>query len=148
MGTPLESFSTSKPPAPGEKCTAANQTCGRGIHPYWMATMLRASRLSKNGDRLVSFRAEVLCLAIFALLLARIAAPHFPPTFFQTAVRSSADPDHIQFLDHDNSEWVSSATVSHLKPPLLMSPHLTSSPDPVIEFLADGFQYDRPPPIS
>jgi hypothetical protein len=110
--------------------------------------MLRACRLPKSDGSFVSFRAEVLCLAIFALLLARVAAPHFPHTFSQTAVRSLADHDHIQLLDHENSEWVSSATVPQLNPPPLISTHLLSSSDPVIEFLADGSQYDRPPPLS
>jgi hypothetical protein len=109
--------------------------------------MAALRRTLKSVRWMISFGAALLCMA--ALLWPRGAAPALRFSFSNTLdFHSTAHHDQGRCFDSEDSQWVAA-----LGTPLVVPPQVTSSEaiynlDVFVEFVTDGWHYNRPPPIG
>ena len=96
----------------------------------------------------VSYRAAIMCVAALSLLWARSAPPSLPHSSVSLAFQSIADHDHRQCFDHEGSQFATPPSTPLATPPPVVSSPPTHTAETVVEFVTDGWHYNRPPPIS
>ena len=105
-------------------------------------------RTSRNVCGVISYRAVIMCAAALSLLWARSVPRISSHSSHSVAFQSSADHDHRQSFDHDESQWAAPPSAPRSAPPLAVSSDATYASAPLLEFITDGWHYNRPPPRS
>ena len=102
----------------------------------------RSSRHVVQGSVLV-------LLATLALVLPQgvLSAP-LQAASLQSTVKCLTSNAGLQYLDTDVATWGVPARI--VQPSLASTtyPHLTSASEPLVPFQANGFHYNRPPPLT
>jgi hypothetical protein len=96
----------------------------------------------------ISFRAAVVCLAALGMLWMRTRQPVFRFTSGISSVSSQPAHDHKPLFDHEDAQCLTLLGTPFPVAPPLVTLHLSYSAKSVGEFTADGWHYNRPPPIS
>lgn len=109
-------------------------------------SLVRPTRESIRGA--MSYRALVMCVAALSLLWARSAPPNLPHGPLNLAFHSLADHDHRPCFDHEDPQWVTAPCTPLAAPPLVVSSCSIHASATLIEFVTDGWHYNRPPPVS
>jgi hypothetical protein len=110
-----------------------------------MAPLRRSSR---NVCGVISFRAVIICAAALSLLWVRNVSRIPPHSSHSVAFQSSVDHDHRQCFDHDESECAAPPSALPGASPVAVSWDATYAFPVLVEFLTDGWHYNRPPPRS
>ncbi len=105
-------------------------------------------RLRKSSRGLISGRVVLVCVAALSIFLARNAPVILPHIFSTPAVNSLAAHEHRFCFDHEGLQWGHFARSMAMAPPTASSPHLVYSVAVSIEFVTEGWHYNRPPPIT
>jgi len=103
--------------------------------------------LRKSIHALVLLRAAIVLGAALGVLSARCSTPSLPHLTFGIAA-SSDTPAHRQLFDHKDSHWGIPFIRTLIIPLPLAAPHPINIGAPPVEFVTDGWHYNRPPPIS
>lgn len=89
-----------------------------------------------------------MCVAALSVLCARFAPPNLPHDPLKLTFHSLADHDVRQCFDHEDPVWTAAPSPPQDAPPLIVSTRLTRAADVLVEFVADGWHYNRPPPLG
>lgn len=104
--------------------------------------------IRKGLRSLVSCRAAVMCVAALSIFWARSAPPSLPHSPLSLAFHVVADHDHRQCFAQEDAQWATSPSNPPATPPPVISASSIHTAEPFIEFVTDGWHYNRPPPIS
>lgn len=104
--------------------------------------------IRKSIRGLISCRAAIICVAALSVLWARNVPPPLPNSSLNLVFHSFADHDQRQCFDHEGSQWATAPSTPLATPPPVISFSLIHTAETVVEFVADGWHYNRPPPIS
>ena len=107
--------------------------------PFW--------RISKSVFGPVSFRAVIMCVAALGMLWVRSVPVALPHSSRSIAFHSSVNHGHRQCFDHEDSQWASPPASPRTAPPPAVSSRATYAAGVLVEFVTDGWHYNRPPPI-
>jgi hypothetical protein len=106
------------------------------------------SRSVRRSSGLGSYGVVIMCVAALSVVLARSAPPRISPIYSASTVTSLAEHEHRLCFDHESFECGTSTNTALATPPPSASPHLSSTAPVAFEVFADGWHYNRPPPIG
>src|ERR1700685_2257374 len=109
--------------------------------------MLPLWRIRKGICGLISYRTAIVLVAALRVLCARSAPQSLPHSSFTLTIHSVADHNHRPCFDHDTPQWTTPSNASLTTPPLRAQFPQSRPSDPLVEFVTDGWHYNRPPPI-
>jgi hypothetical protein len=89
-----------------------------------------------------------MCIAALSLLWARNAAAGVSHSSLSSAFHALSDHDHRLCFDHEDPQWPTAPSTALAEP----SPIVSSQPSPnvelPVEFVRDGWHFNRPPPVG
>jgi len=104
-------------------------------------------RIRTSSHSSISYRAAIMCIAALSVLWARSAPPDLPHSSLGLAFHSFGDHDHRQCFDHETAQWATPPSSPLTTLPPVASSHSIHTADILVEFVADGWHYNRPPPV-
>lgn len=96
----------------------------------------------------ISYRAAIMCIAALSVLWARNAAVSVSLSPISSAFHAPSDHDHRLCFDHEDPQWLTAPNTALAEPSLIVSSQPSRNAEPPIEFVTDGWHYNRPPPLS
>ena len=106
-------------------------------------------RTRSRAHEAICIQALLAVAALLALLVIRIAPPHFTSQgLHHSSINAISSHDQRPHFDSDGSQW--SAPVRHYLPfpPAAESTHLIPTSELCFALQTKGFHYNRPPPAS
>jgi hypothetical protein len=103
-------------------------------------------RILKSIRTLISLGAGVIC--VVALLWPRGTVPTFRHSPATLAFHSTAHHDQRRCFDNEDAQWDAALGSPIIATPPVASFEVSYKVDPLVEFVTDGWHYNRPPPIG
>jgi hypothetical protein len=103
-------------------------------------------RILKSVRTLISLCAAVIC--VVALLCPRGTVPTFRHSPASLTFHSTAHHDQRRCFDNEDSQWDAALGTPIIAPPPGVSSEAIYNVDPLVEFVTDGWHYNRPPPVG
>jgi hypothetical protein len=104
--------------------------------------------LSKSRREFVSYRTAIVFAATLGLLLARCVPPSHQELTSAVVASSIAAQNHNQCFDHDDFQWLTPPAATLTAPVTVASSHAVIANGPRVDVVADGWHYNRPPPVG
>jgi len=109
--------------------------------------MLPLRRIGKAVFNPTSQRAAIMCVAALSFLWARTSPPSLPDVSPMAGFHLRVDHGHRLTFNHENSQWAAAPSAPSLTPPPVAAAQFSHGADTLIQFVTDGWHYNRPPPI-